>query len=57
MKDQDIKYFSFPLPENTHKRLKIVTAVNGQTFRNLFAELVQEYLDRETNQKILIGLK
>lgn len=57
MNAQDIKYFSFPLPENVHKQLKIVTSVNGLTFRDLFRELANEYLKREENQKILIALK
>jgi len=57
MNTQDIKYFSFPLPENTHRQLKVVVSANGLTFRDLFAELVQGYLNQEKNQKILAVLK
>jgi len=57
MKAQDIKYFSFPLSEDIHKQVKVVVSANGLTLRNLFEALTLEYLGREENKKILVGLK
>jgi predicted DNA-binding protein len=57
MKVQDIKYLSFPVPTDFHKSLKTLASSQGKTYKGLLVELVEEYMRKEENQKILIAMK
>jgi predicted DNA-binding protein len=57
MKVQDIKYLSFPVPTDFHKSLKTLASSQGKTYKGLLMELIQEYMQKEENQRILIAMK
>jgi len=57
MPSKEFIQFSVPLSKEMHQNLKMLSLRTSKTMRDLFYELLNEYFDREENQKILVNIR
>ena len=58
MQDQkEYIQLSYPIASQRNRELKVLASARGKTLKQIFSELIDEYINRPENQKILVNIR
>jgi len=57
MQSKEFIQFSVPLDKEMHQNFKMLSLKKSKNMRDLFYEMLNEFFEREENQKILINIR